>query len=107
MTFVAQYTGAGRPERVGPAVWQALYFAVVAGVAFIALWPLAPHMAALGGHSPPIHGLGVVYFRCPWFAALPALIVGAANSFFARRGRSSARFLLDPVRLTPNPPLPS
>src|SRR5260370_29915269 len=41
MTFVAQYTGAGRPERVGPAVWQSLYFAVVAGVAFLGLWPLS------------------------------------------------------------------
>ena len=26
-TFVAQYTGAGRPERVGPAVWQGIHFA--------------------------------------------------------------------------------
>src|SRR5690349_15864311 len=24
-TFAAQYTGAGRPQRVGPAVWQGLY----------------------------------------------------------------------------------
>src|SRR3954469_19787784 len=27
-TFVAQYTGAKRPERVGPAVWQGIHFAV-------------------------------------------------------------------------------
>src|SRR5262245_12019990 len=33
-TFVAQYTGAGLPHRVGPAVWQALHFAVASGVAF-------------------------------------------------------------------------
>src|SRR3954454_18511911 len=26
-TFVSQYTGAGRPERVGPAVWQGVHFA--------------------------------------------------------------------------------
>src|SRR4051794_10683630 len=31
-TFVAQYTGARRPNRVGPAVWQGLYFSVLAGV---------------------------------------------------------------------------
>src|SRR5260370_25245868 len=34
-TFVAQYTGAGRKERVGPAVWQSFYFSVVAGIAFL------------------------------------------------------------------------
>src|SRR4030081_961392 len=24
-TFIAQYLGAGRPERVGPAIWQGIY----------------------------------------------------------------------------------
>src|SRR5918997_1717489 len=28
-TFVAQYTGAGRPDRVGPAVWQGVHFAAL------------------------------------------------------------------------------
>src|SRR4051812_11692401 len=31
-TFVAQYTGAKRFARVGPAVWQGIYFAVLAGL---------------------------------------------------------------------------
>src|SRR6267378_7143733 len=34
-TFVAQYMGAGRPERVRPAVWQAFYFSIGAGMAFL------------------------------------------------------------------------
>src|SRR5207248_5976577 len=102
MTFVAQYTGAGRPERVGPSVWQALYFAVVAGIAFLGLWPLAPYLAGLGGHSVPIQELEVAYFRCLCFAALPALIVAAANSFFAGRGDSWTVLLVDAVGLTVN-----
>src|SRR5262245_3975189 len=53
-TFVAQYTGARRPERVGPAVWQSLYFSVVAGIAFLGFYPLAPHLVALGQHSPAV-----------------------------------------------------
>src|SRR5688572_15081775 len=36
-TFVAQYYGAGRRERVGPAVWQAIHFSLIAGAAFLAL----------------------------------------------------------------------
>src|SRR5262249_45029300 len=102
MTFVAQYTGAGRPERVGPSVWQALYFAVVAGIAFLGLWPLAPYIASLGGHSAPIQELEVVYFRCLCFAALPALIGAAATSFFAGRGDSWTVLLVDAVGLTMN-----
>ena len=31
-TFIAQYTGAGRPHRVGPAVWQGIHFALLAGL---------------------------------------------------------------------------
>jgi MATE family multidrug resistance protein len=33
-TFVAQYLGAGRPQRIGPAVWQAIYFSIVTGLWF-------------------------------------------------------------------------
>ena len=29
--FIAQYLGAGRPGRVGPAVWQGIYFAARPG----------------------------------------------------------------------------
>src|SRR3954471_20547117 len=36
-TFVAQYLGAGRPERVGPAAWQGFYFSLGAGVLIAAL----------------------------------------------------------------------
>jgi len=32
-TFIAQYLGAGRPLRIGPALWQGFYFALGAGVA--------------------------------------------------------------------------
>src|SRR6266850_2348473 len=40
-TFVAQYTGAGRPHRVGPAVWQGIYFALLAGSLFMLMAPSA------------------------------------------------------------------
>jgi MATE family multidrug resistance protein len=87
-TFVAQYTGADRPQRVGPAVWQALYFSVGTGVAFLGLLPLAGPLLALGEHSAAIQEQEVVYFRCLCFAALPMLLVAAASSFFAGRGDS-------------------
>jgi MATE family multidrug resistance protein len=101
-TFVAQYTGAGRPERVGPAVWQAFYFSVVAGIAFLGFYPLAPQIVAWGQHSPAVQELEVVYFRCLCFAAFPALIVATANSFFAGRGDSWTVLLVDAVGLSVN-----
>src|SRR5215471_4200331 len=62
-TFVAQYTGAGRPHRVGPAVWQGIHFALLAGLLFLLLVPLAPVLIAVAGHSPALQVLEVTYLR--------------------------------------------
>ena len=87
-TFVAQYTGARRPERVGPAVWQGLHFAAAAGLLFLVMVPAAPYLIALGGHTQALQILEVTYLRCLCFAALPMLVMSACNGFFSGRGRT-------------------
>ncbi len=87
-TFVAQYTGAGRPERVGPAVWQGIHFAILAGLMFLLMVPAAPHLIAIGGHTSALQTLEVVYLRCWCFAALPMLVMAAINGFFSGRGQT-------------------
>jgi MATE family multidrug resistance protein len=87
-TFVAQYTGAGRPHRVGPAVWQGVHFAVVSGLLFLVVVPLAPFLIGLGAHSPGLQVLEVAYLRCLAFAALPMLVMAAVNGFFSGRGQT-------------------
>jgi len=87
-TFVAQYTGAGRPRRVGPAVWQGIHFAVLAGLLFLFLVPLAPLVIAVGGHSAALQELETTYLQCLCFAALPMLVMGAVNGFFSGRGQT-------------------
>jgi MATE family multidrug resistance protein len=101
-TFVAQYIGAGRPQRVGPAVWQSLYFSVVTGVAFLAFVPLAGPMFAAVGHEMPLPELEAVYFRCMCFAALPMVLVAAASSFFTGRGDSWTVLLINAVGMVAN-----
>jgi len=101
-TFVAQYIGAKRPERVGAVIWQALYFSVVAGIAFLGLIPLAGPLVALGGHEPAVQALEVTYFRCLCFAALPALIVASVNSFFAGRGETWIVAAIDATGMSVN-----
>src|SRR3972149_5181694 len=39
-TFVAQSLGSGRPHRIGPAMWQGIYFSIGAGLFVAALSPL-------------------------------------------------------------------
>ena len=79
-TFVAQYTGAGRPERVGPAVWQGIHFAILAGLLFLLMVPAAPHLIAIGGHTSALQALEVD------LPAMP-LLRGAADAGHGRGQR--------------------
>jgi MATE family, multidrug efflux pump len=87
-TFVAQYVGAGRPERVGPVTWQAIYIATAGGVLLLALTPLAPALVALAGHAPGLQSLETIYFRCLCVASVPLLLMLAVAAFFAGRGKA-------------------
>jgi MATE family multidrug resistance protein len=94
-TFVAQYTGAGRLDRVGPAVWQGIHFALAAGLTFLLMIPAAPALIALGGHTPALQVLEVAYLRCLGFAALPMLVMAAVNGFFSGRGQTWTVLLIE------------
>jgi MATE family multidrug resistance protein len=101
-TFVAQYTGAGRHEQVGPVVWQALYFAAAAGLAFLGLIPLAGWLVGLGGHTGTLQHLETTYFRMLCFSGLPMLLTAAATSFFAGRGDSRTVLMVNATGLVVN-----
>lgn len=87
-TFVAQYTGAGRPRRVGPAVWQGIYFAIGAGLLFLMMVPAAPTLISIGDHAPELQQMEVTYLQYLAFAALPMLVMAAVNGFFSGRGQT-------------------
>jgi MATE family multidrug resistance protein len=101
-TFVAQYTGANQPHRVGPAVWQSLYFSITTGLAFLGLVPVTESLIALGDHAPEIQALEAIYFRCLCFAALPILVTQSVSSFFAGRGDSITVLVINAIGLTVN-----
>ena len=94
-TFVAQYVGADRPHRVGPSIWQALYFAFATGLLFLVGVPLARPLLALTGHSPEVQALEATFLRCLCFAALPMLITFSVSAFFTGRGDSWRVLLID------------
>lgn len=98
-TFVAQYTGAGRPERVGPVVWQSIYFSVFAGLAMMLLVPYGPAIVALGGHEPELQVHEASYFQCLCYSALPTALTAAACSFYTGRGDSRKALLVNAVGL--------
>ncbi len=87
-TFVAQYHGAGRPERIGPAVGQAILFAVAGGAAMLTLAPAARFIFGLVGHDPAVVELEAVYFQTILVSAAPMLVMNAVACFFGGLGRT-------------------
>lgn len=101
-TFVAQYTGAGRSEEIGPVIGQALWFSTISGIGFIALVPFAGPIVELVGHEESLQIQETTYFRWLCSAALPFLITAAGTSFYAGRGDTRSVLLINVVGLTVN-----
>jgi len=89
-TFVAQYLGAGRPERIGPALWQGIYFSLGAGLFIAALSPFAEPAFDLAGHAPALRGYEVQYARALMLGAFPVVLMATLSTFFAGRGQTQA-----------------
>lgn len=101
-TFVAQYVGSGQPHRVGPVIWQSLYFSTAAGFAFLLLLPVIDVLVVAGGHTPELQQMESSYFHCLCFAALPMLLTASATSFFIGRGKNWVVMLVNAVGMATN-----
>jgi MATE family multidrug resistance protein len=88
-TFIAQYLGAGRPQRVGPALWQGFYFSIGAGVIIAALAPLAGMVFALAGHGAEVQRSEATYATILMWGAFPVVLMATLATFFAGRGQTS------------------
>ena len=70
-TFVAQYYGAGRHQRVGPAVWQGHLRGGIGGCGFDLLVPFADDIFTWWGMTRPCVRARQPIFGCyAWAAAL-------------------------------------
>ena len=87
-TFVAQYHGAGRYERIGPAVWQGLYVAAIGGAIIIAVVPLGEILFRFIGHETTVQEQEIVYFRVLCIGSAAPIASAALAGFFSGRGRT-------------------
>ncbi len=95
-TFVAQYAGAKMPSRIGPAVWQGLYFAFMAGALFLLVAiPIGHAVIANSGHPVKMQALERAYFDMLCLGALPSAVLAAVSGFFSGRGDSWSVLLLN------------
>ncbi len=87
-TFVAQYYGARRYQRIGPAVWQGIYLAFIALIAVALIYPLSPHFFGIFKHPSNVVELETEYFRILLLGAPFPVITNAISSFFTGLGKT-------------------
>jgi putative efflux protein, MATE family len=84
--FVAQYTGAGQPRRVGAALWQGLWFCLPASLILASLTFAAEPLFALAGHPPEVQAQEATYFSILCLGSGFAVTGMCLSSFFSGRG---------------------
>jgi len=84
--FVAQYIGAGRPERVGASVWQGIWFSFAAGLAVALIGLTGTWLFRHAGHDAAVWPLEAAYFRILCFGGVFSVLACALSGFFSGRG---------------------
>jgi len=94
-TFISQYFGADQHQRIGPAMWQGVWSAVLFTPLALAAIPLAPAVFRLAQHEPAIVAMELTYFQIICLAAPAMWISQAFSSFYSGRGRTSVVMWID------------
>jgi len=84
-TFVSQYEGAQRPDRVAAAIWQGVYFAVVTGLSLTLLSPFTSAVFHYFSKDPVVRDLEVQYFLIVCLGSLPVILAGVLSCFYSGR----------------------
>ncbi|MCP4624919.1 MAG: MATE family efflux transporter [bacterium] len=103
--FVAQYTGAKAFNRVGAAVWQGIYFSILAAVLLASLVSISGNLFDLIGHSPHIRSLEVAYFNILTLGAGLSVLGSAMACFYTGRGLTWTVMLVHMAGAAVNIPL--
>lgn len=85
-TLIAQSVGAGMKEQVARSLWQAVYFAVFAGIILAALSFSGDFFFRLAGHSEGVRAQESAYFRILMQGAVFVLLHDALSCFYSGQG---------------------
>jgi MATE family, multidrug efflux pump len=94
-TFVAQYDGAGRPERIGVVMWQANWIAAGLGTLSLVLIPLGPTIFAFTRHTGNSAAQELEYFQIICLCGPGLLISEASKTFYSGRGQTWVVMIVD------------
>ncbi len=87
-TFIAQYTGAKKYERVGTAFWQGIYLSLIGSILLPMVAPFSEEIFAVVGHAPRVQEMEASYFKILNFCAFLFLANAVCSSFYSGRGKA-------------------
>ena len=103
--IIAQYTGAGALQRVGSALWQAIYLAFISWLIMVGLSFGSGPLFRLVGHSAEVQQLEVIYFRVLCLGSGIHIIGMSLSSFFTGRGVTRPVMIIYIIAMLLNVPL--
>ena len=87
-TFVAQYYGAKTYHKIGPSVWQGVYFSIIGAVVIFSLIPFTPDIFAVFGHDQIVQEHETIFFQVLCFGSFPMIASAAMSGFYAGLGKT-------------------
>lgn len=87
-TFIAQFDGAGRPDRIASTLWQAMWLALVCGLVMTICIPFSRWALGFTGHSPAVVVEESRYLNTLVAGGVPLLVSTALSCFFSGRRRT-------------------
>jgi MATE family multidrug resistance protein len=103
--IIAQYAGAGALGRVGGAVWQGIYFALMAWLVMVGLSFCAGPLFRMIGHAAEVQKLEATYFRVLCLGSGFYIISVSFASFFSGRGVTRPVMIAHIIGMALNVPL--
>lgn len=103
--FVAQYSGAGRREAVGPALWQGIWFSLGAWGLLAVLSLLGPWIFRLAGHPEAVRAQEMTYFTILLCGAGVNVLEACLASFYTGRGLTRTVMVVNFCGMCLNVPL--
>jgi len=87
-SFVSQYDGANRPERISRAIWQSVYLGGIIMVATIPFVVIAWMMIPWFGHADEVIRYEQQYYLLLCVASIPMVIKTGLSAFYSGRGET-------------------
>ncbi|WP_027723276.1 MATE family efflux transporter [Maridesulfovibrio zosterae] len=103
--FIAQYTGASKPEKVAASLWQGIYFSLGAWVILASMAYTMTPVLVSGGHPPEVLELEIQYFRIIMLAAGLPVLDTALSGFYSGRGLTRTVMVVNMIGAIINIPL--